>query len=581
MFLSYDQNVEIGEFDGGIAYIDEGEENAFKSYKITRQFSDRIELSNLIDPSKQEDGVKDVEKGQTVRLVPATGLNTVWMNYSKEWGEDELNDSLIRVLGASSNVPENEGSETGGIQNTFVVIDSDETSFKIGGASPYLLRSGDEVYVDNIVLSPLISFSGRQTSIDSDHYHQTNMVSKFLSGAISEINIYGASQVDITPKTAESIDNDLIGNYPTLLAGADILIFDPYDPRMSYRKEIVSIQGGVIRVKKGDPIDWDFNNSFSGISTEWKWIIDSRRYGVSSQPILKDFIVFKSRLSSDSLADGTSIVAEDVSGVEVGDKIELWDLSGNTFSTEVAGVLGNTIEIVDLLPIPFFVSNGSHIRIRRSSWEASAEVSSTSSTSRWNHFHCVKDGEISLESVEEFVTNGYPYSHSHQLKNLIGDVKVVSYEYDTNTLLVAGNNSKIYSTRDGGQNWGVLVDASSLFGDWDGSFVSMSRSFDGDLFAGTNDGRFVGQGVPEENSPLVYPENGQLLPSSSSSSSSSSISSISSSSESSSMTSRSSSTVATYSTSSTTESSSKSSSSESSSFFKSSDSSESTVVQGE
>lgn len=575
IYLSFDQNVAIGEFDKGFAYIDSEESNAYKTYSIVRQMADRIELDELIDPLKElkEDEVKHVASGQKIRLLPASGANTVWMDFVKKWGEDELCGTLVRAQGESAYSETEADAETteSNTQNSFIVIDNDENSITLNTASPYAIRKGEDIMLDSLVLLPVMSFCGKRLLVDSDHTHNSELIGSFLNGGILSISSV-VPYVDVVVSKVEALSNHLIVANPSLLEGVKILLYNPSDPREFYRKEVFSIQGDVIRVKAGDLADWGLNQNSTGISNGWLWSIDARWYGITNEPSYDNFIKFQTRLSEDGIAGNNSVKVEDSSEISIGDMVEICN-SSKTQILEVDDLLpgGEVVFLSELLDT-YRISNGSYLRVRISS----SLISSESSSNPNHHTHMIKDGEVYGASVEEYTHNGYPYSHTHELSGLIHDVKALSFEYDADRLVVAGNSPKIYASDDNGQTWKIMLDTENLLGDWNGSFISMNRSIEGDLFIGTNDGRFIGQGVPEQNTSIVYPGNSQLMPSSSSQSTSSSISSVSSSSSLSTEESRSSSTMQTYSTEIST-----SSTQELTSSSTSFGSSESTVVQGE
>ena len=539
IYLSYDQNVSIGEFDGGLVYIDESEDNAFKSYTITRQFSDRVEIKELIDPLKEleDTDVKNVYKGQKIRLLPKNGASTVWVDFSRKWGEDELCGAVSRVQGYSETE-----EETASVQGSFIISDNDENSITLYKANPYTLRIGDYLDLRSVVMIPLMTFLGKNAVKNLDHWHNTELIGKFISGSISSISPYGSSYVDITVVSVESLSNPLIVSNPTLLAGETILCYDPSDPRRSYRKKIVSISGNIIRVKRGDINDWSSNVSSLGISSGWNWTVDARWYGQTSGIFYDNFITFQSRLLEDAAAGQNLIKLEDISGVSIGDDIELWDSISNLQAFKVSDIVSSdSIETDSPLLKTYKVSNGCHLRVRKSYVPASPVDNSSTSSGSGEHSHLIKDGEVYEAKIEEYTQNGYPYSHSHELSGLIQEIKALSFEYDSGRIVAAGNSSKIYASNDNGQTWEVILDAETILGDWNGSFICMNKTKDGDLLIGTNDGRFIGQGVPEQDTLITYPGNDQFMPSSSSVSTSSSISSISSKSSSSSNLSKSSS----------------------------------------
>ncbi|MCK9433746.1 MAG: hypothetical protein M0R32_02730 [Candidatus Cloacimonetes bacterium] len=530
IYLVFDQPVSVGEFNEGLLYVDEKEPNAFKSYSIVRQLSDRVEIKENIDPSETGTPI-DVEVGQKIRLLPKTGESTVWMNFSREWGEDELSGSIIRVGGSQAGQEVQVSQETDvtdSVQDSFAINDNDENSITLYKTNPYSLRTGDIISLQNTVMLPLMSFQGKVASKNLDHYHESELIGEFLHGNISSISLFGASFVDVVTNS-ESLNHQLLIDNPTLLAGKKILFCDSSDPRRSYRKEIVSIINDTIRVKRGSINDWAVNSSSIGIADGWRWNIDARRYGKTKGIYYDDFVVFQARLSEDAAIGQSYVKINDISGVVMGDSVEIWNSLSNVQAFEVLNVTSpDLVELDSQLLKTYKISEGSHLRVRRSSVSEDISASSSTSSGTEEHSHFIKDGEVYEASIEEYTLNGYPYSHSHELDGFIQDVKALSFEYDSGRIIAVGNNSKIYTSNDNGQSWKVMLDAETLLGDWAGSFVSINKSYEGDLLIGTNDGRFIGQGVPEQSTLITYPGNDDLMPTSSSLSSYSSSSSTSS-----------------------------------------------------
>lgn len=571
LYVTFDQNVLDGEFDKGIAYINPGEDNAFKNYKITRQTKNYIELNSLIDPFLANTGeVKHVEVGQKIRLIPESGQTTVWVDFTNEWGTDDLCGASIRTIGSSSGEETEQENATSAPRNSFTVVNSTERSITLSKASPATLIKGDQVELDSIIMNPVISFYGKQTSKNLDHYHDAEIIGENLSGDITSISI-GISTVEIIPNPLESISHSLLASYPTIMAGAKMLFFNTSDPRKSYYKEIVSIENGVITVEKGTATDWAQTSPELGISEEWRWTIDARRYGVSVGTYYDRFITFRSVLTEDARTGQSSVTVLDASGMTTGDEVELCDSINNVQAFLILGIAGNVVELNASILKPYLMVNGSQLRVRASSFGNT-------------HIHIIKDGEVFQTIVEEYTDSGYSYTHSHELINSIEKVKALSYDYDNEELLAVGNNSKLYTSGDDGITWWPKTVENTIMvpSNWSKSFIKIDRTDSGEVFVGTNDGFFISKEGNLVDDPLVYPGNGQLMPSSSSSSSDSSPSSISTSSSISSMTSRSSSTIRQHSTTSSDSSSSISTSSTSTEWlWRSSDSSESSIIQDE
>ena len=158
-----------------------------------------------------------------------------------------------------------EGSKESNTQNSFVVIDNDENSITLSTASPYALRKGADIMLDSLVLLPVMSFCGKKLLNNLDHTHNAELIGTFLNGGISSISSV-VPYVDVVVSKAESLSNPLVVANPSLLEGVKILLFNPSDPRKSYRKEVFSIQGDTIRIKAGNLADWGLNQNSTGIS---------------------------------------------------------------------------------------------------------------------------------------------------------------------------------------------------------------------------------------------------------------------------------------------------------------------------
>jgi hypothetical protein len=562
LYVSFSQPVETQEFDEGTAYVDPTEPvNGGKTYTVKSQDKNSILLTERIDPFDTTG--QNIYVGQDVYLVPSSGETTFWSTFHRSWSKDSLAGEIVRV------------DSSGGTSSQLVQVVSNTTRKLVikSGVAPTEFLPDDEFVIESTVFSPLESFKYQRTSLESDHYHETDLISDLVSGSVASMVLSGSSVVDVFVTDTENFNISAVQLVPDLLDGATIVFWNPDNPAVVYEELVDSVSSDRVSVKVQNADHWNLNGASPfAISEGFSWEIDANLYGFTSGITYDNFVAIEEKLT-DNVAQGEDEVAiASTAGIVVGDKVEIFDSTSSTFETTVASVeTGVDLILSDEVPRSYLVQSGASLRIRRDVFADS-------------HFHLIRNGEIDTYGSDVFRDRGYPFEHNHVLTDLIDDISSL-LEDEAGEIYAAGSESSVYRTKDYGVSWQELVDAAD---ETEGatepdSIPSMAFGENNKLLLGTSEGYLVSQSdaLVSDIIPLTcdrLEESSSVSSSSSESTSSLSSSSISSSSTSSLSSISSSSSSLSSSSSSSVSSSSKSSSSISSSSTSSISSSSSSIT---
>lgn len=146
---------------------------------------------------------------------------------------------------------------------------------------------------------------------------------------------------------------------------------------------------------------------------------------------------------------GTNIATiPDTSYMEIGDGVIFRDNRGLVFSSLVSNIMNpTTFEVADDFPADFMIVNASSAVVTRYNYEET-------------HAHTIKAGEFSQVGNAVWNGRGYSYYHSHVVSPYVKEVYDIEVVHSKT--MVAGNESKIYSSNDSGYSWGEYVDLNDV-----------------------------------------------------------------------------------------------------------------------
>ena len=486
LFVAFDQPVSVGEFNGGTLYVDPLEDNAGKQYQIDSNTKTYIRLSEVIDDearsSDSSDALSDIIVGQKVFLVPQSELSTLWVSPTAPLKKNSLAGETITINHEDSTLP----------PVTAIVVSNTTRSLVLNAdVDPSTIFTNDSYTVSSVTFSPLESFAKKETSVNLDHYHGTDLVNRIVSGNVTILALASAAKVNVFVSNTVNFDLSLIQGNPTLLQGATIIFQDPQNPSVVYEEVVDSVASNKVVVKVSDASHWNLNGSSPlAISPGFTWEIDASLYGVTSTINYDDFSVMMSSLTDDGTFGATSIKIPSTVGVVATDQIEIFDSSGSSQTTTVSLVDldGITLHLSNALSKTYRVSSGAAMKIRRDVYLGAS------------HSHVVRAGEVYSAYTPWLRELGYSDQHNHMLEDLVAKVDAMLSD-EAGTISVSGTGSVIWNSTDLVQSWKVLVDVNDVREGADEATGVGSLTFDYDsnnpndnrLLAGVYNGYVVAQ----------------------------------------------------------------------------------------
>lgn len=433
VYFSSSYPIEAGEFAGGTLYVGRGERNnEGKTYSIVSNTQTSATLSVAISPASNE-SVLDVYVGENIGLVKKSGRSTAWVTFDTFWERNALAREVFAI------------DHSAGGRSYGIIISNDSRSIEVESIDRASFSPGDRFFMLNPVFSDLLSFSRTETTIDSDHNHETSLVGGSVSGKIASMQFITSSMVEILVSDGIGLDDPLITENPEVLAGTTA-VFYANDGSISYRETIKYAYSDRIVVEVANQNDWNLEGSRSrGIDTTYGWEADAKSCGKTVGITYHDFITYIVALDKDAVIGSLLISVPDIDAFDVGDIIDLFDSSRTIQANSVVGIVEGRLQLDTPVSKTFATVWGASIRIR-------------SSTFSNEHEHAIIDGQIAQASVSDYVGFGYPLSHNHVLANLLPGVACMKYD-GCGRIYAGGASSELLVSTDGGASWGVAVNA--------------------------------------------------------------------------------------------------------------------------
>ena len=498
LYLNFGQNTPTGSYNQGWVYL------GTDAYQVLAQTTNTVVINGKLTDNSP------IQVGETVALMPSSGLSTFAANFNQTWGANELRGGLVRILSSQT------GSAT---TDVFPVSNNTRYSLSVG-ADPSSILPGDPIVMETAPFLPAPTFNNTQTSIDEDHWHEIETVGESIEGQISGLTAIGATMRVTT--SALGLSNPILLSHPTLLAGATIIFASAYNPELVYQESVVSVDATHVFVSLANAKHWNLDGSNpGGIDTTFNWSLDAQRYGLTTAIHYIDFMAYTSALTVGAAVGDLTVTVADGSGFVVGDLVRLSDSRPASQQFTILHIASNILTLSAKVSQNFLPNNDAQVTALREGFSG-------------DHVHQIWDSEPTTESVTAYQLAGYNTQHTHGLTHRIQNVSRLAAAWGLGRIVAGGNDSRLLYSDDSSKSWEVLVDTSALTG-LDGGVTSLVQSSAGYLMAGLSNGLVVTQGVGTTTTQaLQYVPSTDLMPSSSSSSTSSysSLSSLSTSSQS-------------------------------------------------
>lgn len=381
VYVSFNSIVAPGELEGGKLYVEPEPTSLTPVSSSVHQFtiisngSDYIEIS--YDSTEQLPEVSwnyVFFPGTVIYATLSDGTVPIYVDFVEKPAVGSLRGNSIEITDISENlakitvdvidnketvlyVPRNFDAAisvngfTGNTQRNFIVYNAifEGTVFILAEAS----FESDE------------AFNSRLTTIDNDHYHDIDLFGSEISGSIASIGSSTSTYVDLNISGTTALSGEPFVSRNTLLSGAEMVVWDPENYDRLFRLTIVSTTGSSIRVENSGDIFNTSGTSPRKVSSDYYFLIDASRYGVSTEVnFTTDFVVAKGYITNDTYLQGDTIYVSDSSVFTVGETIVLRDRDGLEFKTSVSSIpTPTTMMISDELPFDLTVLKNSYYEV--------------------------------------------------------------------------------------------------------------------------------------------------------------------------------------------------------------------------
>ena len=520
IYVTFDQKVSIGEFDGGKLYVVTDEnKNQGTQYDVFHNTESYIDINTSLVPFSTQvtaNNENNLTNGQKVSPIDASGLLEIWVALDGV----ELRDNALQGLTlslTSLNSPAASLSKITIYSNSNNSLKFEPEQFDSLGVPLPLVFNQDNFEVVGLRFEAVSDFNDKETTVESGHYHNTEMENKYVNGVIDAFVDEDASYIEFSVTDTNGFSDEIVQRQADLFKGAKIVFTNIDAFYLKYESEVDSITATTIRVRVKSAGNWDtlaYNPYY--ISTGWQWEIDATNYGYTLGTIYKDFVSLNSKITNDVDRGLTVVQVENTNGMVIGDRIRLQD---DTLSFEI-----NYIETVDDAT-HFTMRNGaSRTYFKTRNPEVRVLVQSFSN----EHTHQIRNNEVQLLTIDAYLNRGYPSNHTHRVVPYISSITSILSRGGQD--IVCGSDSKVYISH---SPWEEMIDLNEFL---DGveplTGISTAIMENDQILAGANNGNIFVEGG--NGATIVRLEKPIVINNSSSSSSSSSVSSSSFSSSSSS-----------------------------------------------
>lgn len=428
--------VRTNQFAGGKMYVMSNENiNRGDEYSIISNTRNSIVLGERIIPWVTHSTERNsLTTGQRVSIIDSSGKLKLTVDFERYVFENEFVSNHIDV---NESMPFSFSINS----NSNNILISNES---LGKDELFFFYRGQQCSVKGIIMEKIPNFNNGRTNIDSDHYHDVDLIGSVIRGDVDSVTLddnYATVNISNALNWDVKLDID-----EKLMSGQFIRFIEP-STRKTIVRRIISLDDEKIIVNLSNVDEWDQSNYNIGkISQGWRWNFDASFYGYTDGIHYVDFVMKQVHLKENATKGENNIELVDVSDIEVNGKLLIVDQNGHKEIVYVDSI-NAPYEIIlkDNLQRSFLVQDNSRVKVLTDDFGN-------------NHVHAVKNNEIEIKSINDFLDAGYNLRHSHRIHPLIRRVSGIIEDDDE--IIVYGSGDKLYSSTNL-KEWEAIADISS------------------------------------------------------------------------------------------------------------------------
>jgi hypothetical protein len=465
----FDRAVNQNAFAGGKLYVISNEKNNIgTSYNIISNTNDSVTVSSSIIPSgtsvyADPFKTKDIMSGQQISMIDASNKLKLIVSFGEYVKENQFAGKTLIYESNSYSIHSNSKDN--------IVLES----YQPGSVTPPILnfKRGVGFSVRGETFESMASFNSKKSSVESNHYHNLNLIGNIVFGNINSINLGDYETI---------IDIDIVSGWSSLfeidgsiIDNAMVRFYNPLSNNYSEYVRAIHLEENKLIVSTENIDLWsELGYDKFKISESWKWELDATLYGYTQETIYSGFIVYNVKITKDILKDSEIIEIYNSNGMVEGDNIEITDGFGSINSNTIAEVIDiNNIRVTKPISNSFFIYQNARVKVIRDYFEN-------------NHIHQIKRNEIAEILVEEYNERGYPSKHSHVILPYIHNVTDIA-ECDY-VLMAVGSGSEIFESNNG-SSWKLKTNLNhTIDGDNEIDAVSTISGCGDSAIIGTSNG---------------------------------------------------------------------------------------------
>ena len=494
IYVDFDLPVNDNEYNNGKIIVASNEYNNIGNvYNIVKNTSSYIDIDLALVPHSTftpqntimdeagnytvpNDSNKSLDVNQKVRLISSDNKLPIWVSMTRSIKPNSLAGLNIKLNDVLTDSTGNVSAVSNYIYSNLknnIVINVDVTN-------PLIILaydSGKGFTIDGKLYESLPGFSHKKTSVNIDHFHMANTVGNVVGGIIDSFNSHDSSFVTFTVADTYNFNIPLVQLQGDLFENAEIVFTNQKNYNIRFISEVISHTANTVTVRLKNNNYWDFSGSNNlKVSEDWFWEIDGTDYGYTSGTYYDDFIILGKKITADVNINTDLVDVTDISGFIVGQKVRLQDDTMSYEENTISNIISATrIQLSNNVTRTFFKTKNPEIKVL-------SDVFSNT------HIHQIRNNEVMVVNVPDYVLRGYLPDHSH---------KVLSYLTDVSSLLIRGNeiismgsDSLLYHSNNNGVTWTELVDLNNYIEGGDEILGVSSGTLDSNnkIIAGSTDG---------------------------------------------------------------------------------------------
>ena len=487
--VNFDFLVQNNQFANGTITVSSDQNNNIgRTYTVVSNTSNRIVVSEQITPynSLNPDTTNlDIIPGQSFIGLDNSGKIPIDVTFTQDVVDNFLVDFEFQITNSNSIAASVNGMKV--YQNGRNQIQLNDFSSLVDSEltiqpTALIIKPFDVFRVTGPIYQPLSSFNNKRTSTESSHYHELDLVGRFLDGEIGSFTEILSATVEFEVLNSDLFSSTIVQKDGTLFKDARIRFFNPQEVGVEYFSEVIEHTSTTIKVKLLSNTDWDFN-TYSQFKTSemWNWEIDATNYGYTKNIFYEDFITDSQIVIEDVDIEAQFIKVTDTSNMVGGDKILIISSADKSEINFIKSIIDlTTIELDVVSSNSYFVANTVQVKVLRD------EFTNT-------HEHMVRNNQVETIGVEDYLNSGLPSQHSHRniaLIDVVSDMKKESGE-----IFVVGSSSFIYNSISNGATWKKIADLNDFIeGNLEVQGIVNIDSVGDRIVAGTSNGEIFSTG---------------------------------------------------------------------------------------